>query len=128
MELSYYLAQLIGLSLAVFALLGLMNPKFIDGAIRDMRTSPLLNLLFGFIAIVVGLAIVLAHNIWDSSWRVVVTLVGWISLLKGITFLLQPDLLVRLGKTVYQGGSKSKLALFIALIVGAYIAYKGFGN
>jgi hypothetical protein len=39
---------------------------------------------------------VLFHNIWTSDWRFFVTLIAWITLLKGITILLFPEFIIRL--------------------------------
>ncbi len=128
MELSYFLAQLFGLSLAIFGAVGVLRPQLITETVRDFKSTPFTNLIFGFMSIVTGLAITLSHNVWDSSWRVIITLIGWVGLIKGVIFLLKPDLLFRIGRGVYQNESQTRLILFIAFLFGAYIAYKGFGN
>lgn len=128
MELSLFLGQLFGLSLAIFALIGLLRPSLIVDAMADFSRQPLIELLFGFVGIVVGLAIILTHNVWAKDWTVVITLVGWAALLKGVMFLLVPQKLMDFGRTVYQTQSKTRTVLLVALVVGLYIAWKGFGN
>jgi hypothetical protein len=45
----------------------------------------------GLIAIAVGLAMILAHNVWSGgALPVVVTLIGWWSLIKGLLCLFLP--------------------------------------
>ncbi len=39
----------------------------------------------GYITMLLGLATVVAHNIWVWDWPVVITILGWGTLLKGIT-------------------------------------------
>jgi hypothetical protein len=47
--------------------------------------------LASLLAMVAGLAIILAHKVWSGgALLVVVTLVGWISLIQGLIFLLLP--------------------------------------
>lgn len=128
MELSLFLAQLMGLSLAIFAVAGLLRPRLVRDAMNDFNANSLQSLFFGFVGIVVGLAIVLSHNIWEASWVGVVTLFGWLALLKGIATLVAPQALLDVGKVVYSSKSQTRVILFIALLVGLYIAYKGFGN
>lgn len=38
--------------------------------------------LTGFMALVMGILSVLIYNEWQSDWTLIVTLIGWISLLK----------------------------------------------
>ncbi len=42
------------------------------------------------IMLVVGLFIVLQHNVWINDWHVVITLFGWMFMVSGIMFLLFP--------------------------------------
>ncbi len=127
MELSYFLAQLMGLSLALFAVIGIVRPRIVRDAIISFESNSLTSLFFGFTAIVVGLAIILTHNIWKLSWVGVVTLFGWASLLKGVVYLLAPDLLLSFGTVVYKNKRSIRGVLFFALLLGVSLAYKGFG-
>ena len=48
-------------------------------------------LILGVITLAAGLAMVLAHNIWSGgALVVVVTLVGWMALIKSLSFLFLP--------------------------------------
>jgi vacuolar-type H+-ATPase subunit I/STV1 len=48
-------------------------------------------LILGVITLAAGLAMVLAHNIWSGgALAVIVTLVGWLALIKGLFFLFLP--------------------------------------
>lgn len=128
MELSLFLGQLCGLAIAIFALIGLLRPSLITDAMAEFSKQPLVELLFGFISIVVGLALVLNHNVWTNNWTVFITLLGWGALLKGVMLLLSPSKIIDFGKSVYQTRKKTRSVLAIALVVGLYIAWKGFGN
>ena len=33
------------------------------------------------------------HNIWEKSWEVAITIAGWLIFLKGLGFLLIPDII-----------------------------------
>ena len=128
MELSYFLAQLMGFSLAIFAVVGLIRPRIVSDAVRKFDTSPLTALLFGFGGIVVGLAIILTHNIWEYSWRGAITVVGWASLIKGITYMLAPNVLLKIGNSVYRNDLNIRVVLLIAFVAGMYLASKGLGT
>ncbi len=44
-----------------------------------------------------GLFILLGHNIWEASWRVIVTITGVVLVLKACVYLLFPQLVLNLG-------------------------------
>jgi hypothetical protein len=48
----------------------------------DAQIPPVVY-LSGTLLFVAGLAIVRAHNLWERSWRVLITLVGWLGLALG---------------------------------------------
>ncbi len=41
---------------------------------------------------VYGLIVVFTHNIWKGGWVVVVSVTGWLILLKGLTFMFSPGI------------------------------------
>jgi hypothetical protein len=127
MELSYFLAKLFGLMLAIYAIALMQQPKLIRSMMKELGDNTLVTLLFSFVAIAGGLAIVLSHNIWEWSWVVIITLFGWAGLLKGVTFLMAPKLLRKVGGGVYGTPGKTRLTLFVALVFGLYLAGIGFG-
>jgi vacuolar-type H+-ATPase subunit I/STV1 len=87
-----------------------------------------MKFILGAITLIAGLAMVLAHNIWSgSALAVVVTLVGWITLIKGLSFLflsseVETELLLRqlhYPELFYLYGA-------ISLALGIYLTYGGF--
>lgn len=52
--------------------------------------NPHRMLIPGLATAVFGLIVVFNHNIWVRGWLVVVTVAGWLFLVKGLTFLLGP--------------------------------------
>jgi hypothetical protein len=52
--------------------------------------SPSQVYLSGLLLFVAGLSIVHRHNRWQRGWPVLVTLVGWVSLLGGLSRMIAP--------------------------------------
>jgi len=42
-------------------------------------------IILSVLGIIIGLLHILAHNLWVKDWRIIITLFGWFSLLKGIS-------------------------------------------
>jgi len=82
MENSIMIGQLIAVVMAFVTLSLFINPGQYQEIIKDLGKSSVLLYFMGLTATVLGAAIVFAHNIWIANWTVIVTLVGWISLVK----------------------------------------------
>jgi hypothetical protein len=50
----------------------------------------------GFLTLTVGYLLVTFHNIWVKDWPVIITVIGWIALVKGISLLVLPQVYVRI--------------------------------
>lgn len=44
--------------------------------------------LLGFINLFLGIPIIILHNIWTGPWEIVVTIFGWLSVIKGFVRIL----------------------------------------
>jgi uncharacterized membrane protein len=84
-------------------------------------------LFIGLIALVCGLAMVLAHNIWSGgALPVIVTLFGWSVLIRGLLLLsLSPRTLADLFEALHFE-ELFYLYMTIACILGLYLTVMGF--
>jgi hypothetical protein len=125
--LTIFLSRLIGLLLLATALaMALHRLSFAEMAAAIVHDPPLLFIL-GLIMLTAGLAMVLAHNIWSGGvLPVVITVLGWITLIRGLIVLLAPpDALAFL----FERMNFEKVfypALIITAVIGAYLTYAGF--
>jgi uncharacterized protein YjeT (DUF2065 family) len=76
MQASIFLAQLLGPLLLLPGVGILINPRVFRTIAQEVVRSTTLLYLFGLIDFAAGLAIVLNHNVWAASWRVLIRLVG----------------------------------------------------
>ncbi|MCA9362406.1 hypothetical protein KC906_03440 [Candidatus Kaiserbacteria bacterium] len=125
MEVSLFLAQLFGLTLVVFILIALLRPVFLEAALRDLRPYSFPLLIAGFVGIIGGLAVILSHNVWEMSWRVIITIFGWAALAKGVMYVAFPEYLLRTAGKVLGDRCRTPV-LLIALLFGIYLTYQGF--
>src|SRR5215469_5827634 len=123
-----FLSRLIGLYCLLVGLAMMSHKQFTVEGVTALFQSPSLVLLLGFITLGASLAMVLAHNLWwNGTLAVVITLIGWLALIKSLLFLfLDPAVEVRflLGQLHYQQFFYDYGAVSIAL--GIYLTYAGF--
>lgn len=86
---SIFLAKFWGWYLLIFFLILTFNPKRIIQIIRDLKDQKFV-ILTAFIAIIIGLLNILFHNIWENNWTIIITLIGWASLLLGLSLFIFP--------------------------------------
>lgn len=119
-----YLARLIGIFIiAVEATMLASRNDIIEAMVGDHSTI----VVMAMISLAAGIAMVLAHNIWSGgALPVVVTLVGWLMLGKGVLLLLlAPADLDRLFEQMHYG---EHIYLYLApsFLFGVYLTWAGF--
>jgi hypothetical protein len=90
MDSTLFLAKFWGWYLIIFFLILSFNPKRIKQIFTDLKDEKFL-IITSFIAIIVGLINILFHNIWEPSWRLIITLIGWMSLFIGLALFIFPN-------------------------------------
>lgn len=77
---------------SLFIILGLLSigTKFL-GRIIEYTEDRTITISTGYITFLLGLATVVAHNVWVADWRVTITILGWVTLFKGIEKIGFPD-------------------------------------
>jgi hypothetical protein len=126
-RLTVFLARLIGLFALVMALAGAVRRQATLATLDAIVHSPDMLLVLGMIALVVGLAMVLRHNVWSGGAApVIVTVIGWIMVLRGgLCLFLSPDAMSALLEAVH---FEDMFYVYMAVILalGLYLTYAGF--
>ena len=89
MNSSIFLAKFRRWYLIIFFLILSFNPKRIKQIFTDLKDEKFL-IISSFMAIIVGLLNVLFHNIWEPNWKLIITLIGWVSLYIGLSLFIFP--------------------------------------
>jgi hypothetical protein len=123
-----FLAKLIGLYCIVIAVAMSIDKPATVNALVALVGSPPLVFLVGLIVVAAGLAMVLSHNVWrGSALAVAVTLIGWLTLVKGALFLFTPA--PAAGGFIVWGAAYERwfyLDVALAFALGIYLTYAGF--
>ncbi len=123
METSIYIAKLIAVVYFFMGLGLVLNASYFKKAFEDMYKSPAVAFYGGMAALVVGFVIVSAHNVWVMDWTVLITLLGWGGLVKGVMLMLAPEFLLKISRPVLKNLS---VIGFGAVLLGVVFGYFGF--
>jgi len=127
--LTTFLSRLLGLFSILFSVSMVAHRQATVETVTALVHSPPLLLIIGIILLVAGLAIVLGHSIWSGGvLPVVVTLVGWLTLIRGVVLLfLPPEAAVTLFGSIHFEQFFYAYAA-VSFIIGAYLTYGGFSS
>ena len=125
METVYFLAQLWGFSLVIMCFAFLIKPKLIKTVMTLVEQEGTL-LVGGMVHVVLGIASILSYNVWAKEWQVIVTILGWALLVKGIFHLVMPEKIIEMIKKIqHEYASKFSMALVAGVILGCILVYLG---
>lgn len=89
--MTQYLLQILGPFFLLVSVSLFVNKSFYQSMVDDMGKNKALLFLSGFLTFVMGMLMVLAHNVWGTAAEVVVSFFGWMALLKGAAYILMPE-------------------------------------
>ena len=125
MDTSVFLAKLLGLYMIVAGLLWLVRGRAFDRMVEAVLDDPGIRALSGFLSLVIGLAMVTAHSIWEPNWRVAVTIFGYLALVKGVWLLGWPEGAMSVTRVMVRNPIRSVLVTF-CLLFGGWLTWMGF--
>lgn len=122
MDLSVFAAQV----LAVYYLsvgVGVLSSNVkVDTMIAEFEKSSGLMLVTVFFLIVLGMLMVEYHNIWVQDWTVLVTIIAWAILIKGVLMVAFPQFI-----SAFKGMFKNMQSWgLLVILVGLVFGYFGF--
>ena len=123
-----YLSRLFGLYCILVALSMMIRKATVIETVKALLNNSPLMFLLGVMTLIGGLAMVLAHNVWSGGAApLVVTLIGWVTLAKGLVFLfLKPEQETALFLDTMQYQRLFYVYLSVSLVIGIYLTYEGF--
>lgn len=123
-NISIFLAKFWGWYFIIFFLILSLNPKRILQITKNLKDQKFV-ILASFMGIIIGLLSILAHNIWESDWRVLITIIGWISLFKGLLLFIFPKKIVLLYK--HFNIKFVQLIYMLLFLMGVFLLNIGYG-
>jgi uncharacterized membrane protein HdeD (DUF308 family) len=128
MATSLFLAKLIGPILLISGIAMLINRKSFDVLAEEILRSQVLVFLFGTIDLGLGLAIVLTHNLWVADWRVIITLLGWLMIVRGAARMLLPAQVKEFGTKLVKNRCAITASFSVVLVLGLVLSYFGYAR
>ena len=128
METPRILARIIGPLMIVTAAAVLLHLQTYPRLIEEFGKSAGLCYLTGFMALALGLLILQFHHKWELRWPVLITIYGWIALIKGAALMVAPAEMLNLSHPLTASTLPLVVSSSISLLIGAFLTFKGYGK
>jgi hypothetical protein len=121
MDITILVLKILGVYMVVSGLFLLIKGKTVPHMLKDFFNHPAVVYLTGIILVFLSSMYLIQYNIWDGTWKVVVTVFAWLVMLKGLAYIFVP-------KALSEATVKSFRSLFgvygiLSIIVGAYLFF-----
>lgn len=126
MESSVLIARIISITYLAFGFGLLFSSQFYKREIPKLVENPVLLIYDGFVATVLGCLMIYYHNTWESNWTTIITVIGWIGFIKGISLLIFPESYKMYKNTIFHEDNLMKVLVPLTFIVGLVLGYFGF--
>ena len=121
MEISIFFARLWGSFFIVFGSLFIINRQL--GKTIEMTDDKAFVISTGYTTFLMGLVTVILHNVWELSWKVAITILGWSTLLKGISKIGFPE---QIHKQAQRFKKNQWISAAFLILMGAGLLYASF--
>ena len=119
--------QLFGLAYLVMGIGGVIKRDAYIKLMDDFSKSMGLLFITGLLTITVGFLLVTFHNVWVMGWTVIITIFGWIALIKGIGILMFPGFYFRIFDSMKKRKMMMRIYPIFVLLIGVFLLLLGFG-
>jgi len=122
MDISVIIAQVLGIFFAVVGIAMVVSSKATGSAIEESVEHKGMLFMWGFLALLIGAVVVALNNLWTTGLPLLVTVLGWLAIVKGAFILLAPGA----AASLYRKFSKGGMIVFcgvVAFVLGLVLLY-----
>jgi len=117
--------QILGLTYLAIGLGMLTSPRFYKEMINKMIDNEAVLFLTGLLVFVIGSFLAVYHNIWTGSRTIIITVFGWLALLKGLMMIVIPEKSIRLYRLIKISEGQLGVYGIIVFVIGIIFACLG---
>jgi uncharacterized membrane protein len=125
METSIILAKFWGWFMVISCLIYLLRKKSWQEIIELAKDKNAV-IVFGYLSLILGLFSLIFHNLWVGDWRVVITIFGWIALIKGIIGIGFPELAQKWTEKLEGKVMAMRVLVIFGILLGAWLLWMSY--
>lgn len=119
MDITILVSKILGIYLIVAGIFIIFKGKSVPHLLRDFFDHPSVSYLTGIILLFLSSMYLIQFNIWDGTWKTIITVFVWLVLVKGLVYIFAPKMF----SEIVIKNSKKLFNVYgvIAFVVGLYL-------
>lgn len=126
MDNSKFLGKVIGIYLIIVSVAMFLDRAQFVTIVKQLIDNVPLMFVVGFFTLIIGILMVVAHNIWQWHWRLIITIISWLTLIKGISIIFYPQYIDKLSIFFLQSTEAGYISAVVNLLIGLVLCYFSF--
>lgn len=126
--MSLILAKILGPYLLALGVGLFLNSERYRRIFQQSLNEPHIVFLASLVTLLIGASTMSLHNVWVWEWPVVITILGWFSLVKGFLGVSFPDFIQKFSSLREAKNVSYKLLGALYIILSGFLIYKGIGD
>ena len=126
MGTSVFIAKILGPCFLIIAAGIMFNQQAYRKVMEDYCKNAALVFFGGVLALVIGIIVVLHHNIWVAGWPLMITIYGWGGMLKGIWLIVFPNTVSKFTQSYLRNRALLLVHSVLVLIFGTFLTIFGY--
>ena len=124
--MAIWISKFLGPLILVLGIRMIVMPTSLQETTRRFLADSPLVLISGVLAMTEGLSIVNTHNVWAMDWTLIVTLFGWALVLGGVSRILAPRIVDKVGGAMMDRPTMTRILGAFWALLGAFLTVKGY--
>jgi hypothetical protein len=120
------LAKILGIYFLAIGIAFLFNTDRFKKIYQQFMDDENSLLMGGILALLIGAVIVSVHNIWVLGWPLIITLLGWWSLIKGFALLAYPESINLFTFLQNRSTLFYQIISLVYVLLGLFLIYQGW--
>lgn len=126
MNTSKFLSKAIGIYFIIVSTALVFRRHEMVSFMNELINNAPIMFYIGFVTLILGILMVVSHNIWEWSWRTIITIIGWIVLIEGVSILFFPQCINEITSFFISHANSLYISAAIDLALGLFLVYRGF--
>ncbi len=127
MDTSIFLAKAFSIYFLIMGITIIFRRKKLMEAVDALFANAGNIFFMAIIVLILGIILVLFHPAFTPDWRSVITVLCWLTLLKGIVYILVPEFIMLTKQKMFASAAYFYIGGIICLALALYLGYYGFG-
>lgn len=119
-------ARVLGPYLVFVAVTALVRASDMPTLLSEFRANSAWSWVTGAFVLLSGLVVIALHPYWRDVPAIIVSVVGWLTALKGAFLLAIPQTYLSVGDSMVDAGGWWRAVMAILAVVGLYLTYVGW--